>query len=751
VAPSEQRVASSVGAQLELKTASQERMKRELRAVLEGISRARPLILFIDDLHWGDASTIDLLGYVCNQLGSMRLLILVTYRPTDLLLAQHPFVQLKLDLVARGICREIMLGFLTRDETARYLDLEYPSHRFPEALAALVHEKTEGSPLFMVDLVRDLRDRELIVQDGSGWMLAESLPAIARELPESVRSMIERKIGQLSDDDRQLLVAAGVQGHAFDSAVVARALNRDPADVEDRLESLDRVHAFIYVVSETTHPDGTPTLRCRFVHVLYQNALYASLRVTRRISLSAAVANAMIAFHGEMNTAIASELALLFEAARDSARAAHYFLVAAQNALRVFAFVETAAIAQRGIALLTSLPENDERNATELPLQIALGTAWVAIKGYAAPDVERAYGRARELCRLMGSSADLASVLFGLFVYYVVTPSYETSLELGDEMLALAKRDNNGALRVQGLLMHGMSRFWMGDVAIGVPQLEEGIALYDQQREAISGKTPLFDHGVGSRRYQAVSLWLLGYPDRALKRAHEAIADARAMKHPLTLASTLGFTSMLFMFLRDSRLARETSAEAMACTREYVLTFWLGFAQALHGWSVAQLAEISSEGSWDDGVKAIRESIEAHRGAGARTFATVGWGVLAEAYLLRSQFADADAALGKGLEIAAETNQRWWDAELMRLRGEVSRSTGDRAAAADHFTSALAIAREKQEKSLELRVLMSHYRMLRDDGDAQRAQMRDQLERTYSWFTEGLDTADLVAARALLG
>ena len=177
--------------------------------------------------------------------------------------------------------------------------------------------------------------------------------------------------------------------------------------------------------------------------------------------------------------------------------------------MRVFAFVETAAIAERGLTQLAGLPQTADRNATELKLQIALGTAWVAIRD-AAPDVERAYARARELCRVIGDSAELASVLFGLFGDDVVVPSHTTSLELGDEMLAVANREKSAALRLQGLLMHGMTQFWRGRVSTAEKQLDEGIALYDSQRDTLQGQTPLFDHGVGCRRYHGTSLWLLG-------------------------------------------------------------------------------------------------------------------------------------------------------------------------------------------------------------------------------------------------
>jgi predicted ATPase len=753
IAPAGRGVATGVGAQLELRNASQERMKRELLALFEGVTGRRTLVLFFDDVHWADTSTVDLLGYLCSHFRSIHLLIVVTYRPTDLQLAKHPFIELRLDLTTRGLCREVKLGFLSRDETALYLDLEFAGHRFPAELAGVIHEKTEGNPLFIVDLARDLRDRRVIVPTEGGWTLAQSLPALERELPESVRSMIERKISQLVEDDRRLLVVASVQGYVFDSAVVAKALGRDAAEVEDRLEALENVHAFTHVLGEETLPNGTPTLRCRFVHVLYQNALYNSLRATRRASLSSEVAHAIVAFHGENNQFVASELAVLFETARDPARAARYFTIAAENALAVFAFVEAAAIAERGIRLLMSTPESAERNSRELKLQIALGTAAVAIRGYASPEVERAYGRARELCRQTGDPAELASVIFGLFVYYVVVPSYSTSLELGDETLAIAARERSDALRVQGLLIHGMTRFWLGDVEPCGAALTEGIALYDEQRSAMFARTPLFDHGVGCRRYHAASLWLQGYPDQGLRRAQEALADVRSMNHPLTVASTLAFVSMLHHFRRDADAARVSAAEAVACTREYVLTYWLGFARALHGWAIAQLASSSgSEADWDRGVSEIRESLEAHRSAGARTFRVMGQALLADTYLLRERFDEADQAAAEGLAVAAETDERVWEAELHRLRGELARAQGFAEEARTHFERAIGVAGAKHEKSLELRALMSFCRLV-DSGDdpALRKRVREDLARTYGWFTEGFATVDLREAKSLLG
>ncbi len=332
------------------KVASQERMKRELAAFLAEVSKLRPVIISFDDLHWADVATVDLIAYLVTRFESMRLLIIVTFRPSDLLLAKHPFGEVKLDLQGRGVCHEIPLEFLSREEIKRYLALEFPENQFPAEFPALIYAKTEGSPLFMVDLVRYLRDRKVIVQQKGRWELVQSVPDVEAELPESVRSMIQRKIDQLGDGDRRLLTAASVQGHEFDAAVVAAALEIDAADVEERLEALDRVHAFVRPVREHEFPDSTLTVRYSFVHALYQNALYAALRPTRRAALSAAVANALLGYHRDQTAEVASDLALLFETARNFEKASDFFLQAARNAARVYANEEAVELSRRAIA-----------------------------------------------------------------------------------------------------------------------------------------------------------------------------------------------------------------------------------------------------------------------------------------------------------------------------------------------------------------------------------------------------------------
>ncbi len=333
---------------VEALSASQERMKREVGAFFQDVSSSRPVVLFLDDLHWADVSTIDILNYLAGRFADMRVLVLTTYRPAEMALAQHPFLGIANNLRSRGLFEEVALGFLGPADVDRYLALEFPEHRLPADFSALIHAKTEGSPLFMADLVRYLRDSGRIVEQNGSWVLARSMSDMPRDLPESVRSMIARKIEQVEERDRALLLAASVQGPEFDSAIVSEAIEMDPADVEERLDVLERVHVFVKRGSEYEFPDLTLTLQYQFVHVLYQNMLYASLQPTRRTALSGRVARALVA-HGEHAPASAARLAILFEAARDFASSAHYYFAAAQHSAGLFGFREALSLAERGL------------------------------------------------------------------------------------------------------------------------------------------------------------------------------------------------------------------------------------------------------------------------------------------------------------------------------------------------------------------------------------------------------------------
>ncbi len=345
-------------------------------------------------------------------------------------LRDHPFLPVALEMQARGICHDLPLDLLTRDDVDRFLAIECPQHRFPPAFAALIFAKTEGHPLFMTDVVRYLRDKQVIGQLNGQWALVQTVPEIETDLPQTVRSMIQRKVAQLGDVDRRLLQAASAQGYTFDSAVVARALATDAADVEERLQVLDQAYGLVRLIKEDELPDHTLTLRYRFVHVLHQNALYVTLTPSRRASLSGSIADALVAFHGDHRSAIASQLAFLYQAARDWPRASEHFLRAARTAARIFANREAITLCERGLEMTRRMPEGSERARQELKLVMTLGPCLMTVRGFAATDTLRAHLRARQLCEQVGDETQLFRVLFGLTIVSVVRAEYRPRARL---------------------------------------------------------------------------------------------------------------------------------------------------------------------------------------------------------------------------------------------------------------------------------------------------------------------------------
>src|SRR5262249_40502177 len=273
--------------------------------------------------------------------------------------------------------------------------------------------------------------------------------------------------------DRRLLVAASAQGYEFDSVVVARALERDAAEVEDRLDELDRVHAFVRVVREQEFPDRTLTLRYRLVHVLYPNALYASLGPTPRAALSAAVAQALIGYYGEKSGSVAAELALLLEAARDFSRAADYFLVAARNAVGVFANQEAVALARRGVGLLAALADTPERARKELGLQLTFGPAPFATNDRATPGVGAAYTPAPALGGELEDSPELVPALWGLYLLHITRGKIRKAQNLGEQMLGLAEHAQDRALLLQAHHALGATHDFLGEWAAARTHLEQ--------------------------------------------------------------------------------------------------------------------------------------------------------------------------------------------------------------------------------------------------------------------------------------
>ncbi len=690
---------SAERAMAEAGAGSPHRMKREMAALLEEASRLHPVVLFLEDLHWADASTIDLLGYLADRLSSMRLLIVTTFRPSELSQARHPFLSLKLDLQARGVCEEIALGCLSAEAVRQYVDLEFPGNTFEACLIKLVYERTEGHALFLVDLLRDLKRRRVVFQKDGAWTVAEGVNALERELPESVRSMIERKLGALGNSDRQLLSAAAVQGADFYAAVVAQALGLEESVVEDALDRLEREHALVRFVGEHTCPDRTITPQYRFSHVLYQSALAEALRPTRRGALAGEIAGAMVQRWADRTPEIALDLAVLFETARAPLAAARYFSVAAQSASRLYAHREAIGLTERGLARIATLPDDGLRRGIELELQMARALALKTGRGYAVPEVGQAYRRARELSRQVQDPGQVIPALMGLSAHYIAGGEIGVAYELAEQLLELAGQVNDQHVMMIAEWCVGAALHHKGSLRQAHDHLERALSLYDPAFHRGRAWQVGIEPGIFCSCETARTLMLLDRAHESAARIQRAEDQARALGHPQTLAFVLLFRMLLHHLREEPAAALAVYGELAALCADKGIAQEMLWARPVAGWALFATGERTR------GLAEVAAGLAEQSSSHNALLRPYYLQTHAEMLLQERRLDEADALLETARAVGRDTDQQMFAAEWHRLRGEIllarDRANLDEAQAA--FNDALAVARWQGARLLENR------------------------------------------------
>jgi tetratricopeptide (TPR) repeat protein len=721
---------------------SAETMHFEFATFVKRLSRKRPFVLFLDDVHWADPPSVELVGYLTARIES-NLFVITAYRPADLALSKSLFTNLKLELAARGTSDDIRLEFLSVKDVETYLTLEFPNHRFPSAFASLVQRQTGGNPLFVVELLNDLRVRRALIHENNQWVLVADIPDLRRELPTSVRSVIERHLAQLSESDRHLLTVASVQGDQFDSAVVAGALQREPADVEERLEVLDKRHGLVRMLGDGRLPGGAFTQRGVFVHILYQNALYELLQPTRKAEVSAAIARELLEHHGDHIAPIAAQLGLLFETARDPARAAEYFRVAAERAAQVFAYAEAVALAARGLRLLSEVPDSAARANEQLRLHLVLGLSLSATKGFGVPEIAEHYAPALALCDRLGDLAQRSAALSGLSAYHTIRGELSTAQGLALDALRLAQEARDDTLVVQAHYSLGQVFANAGVATASLEHVHSGLALYDPADHQLYVSRCRRDPGVLMMALEGWPQWTLGYPDRAVRSGDPAVALARRLSHPLALAEVLAIVALVDLLRRDTDRLNIHTGELLELSIERgIAQTWL-WAKALRGWAVGEL------GDPIQGLAELRECLGSPTMAISELMRPL-FLVLSAALSVKAEDPQQGlAAVAEAQTLSAAMGQRFMEPECHRLDGECRLIAGGSVEQADlSFERAIHSARELGARSFELRALVSRARL--NLPAQQRIESRTALADLYNSFTEGFETPDMREANALL-
>jgi predicted ATPase len=683
---------------------------RTLDALAEqllGLAARQSVLVVLEDAHWIDPTTLELIEQCLDRIAAARVLIVLTSRPDQQpALAAHPHVsRLTLNRLGRaGV--EAIVARLGGDH-------------LPGGTIDAIIARTDGVPLFVEELTK------AVLETGE--------TAIPASLHDSLMARLDR-----IPEVKEVAQIAACIGREFSHGLLAAVAPISANLLGDALEQL--------VNSELVFRRGTPPeATYTFKHALVQDAAYQSLLKSKRQKLHARIAQVLEEQLTEAGEAAPEVLARHLTDAGLAARAIPYWRRAGELAAGLSANAEAVAHLSKALELIGTLPNASALLEEELALRMAIGGPLMAIKGYGAPEVEHTYSRAAALCEQLGRSAELFPVLRGLWSYYNVRGELQRAHELAERLVVLADAQGVPLRRALARRALGTALFFLGRFADATAALDEGIAIDDAVAGWEEHRSDLMLYteraSVAGRLYSAWALWFLGFPDRAVGTMEAGFALAQRLAHANSLAFALTRVALLHNLRREFAAAQRRAEAAIDIARQHHMAEWLAQATMCQGFALVGL------GQQMEGIAQLRTGLAAWKRVGNRLLDPQWLGYTAEAHLQANQLDDALSALDRAAEAGA-TGACHYQAELHRLRGEVLTKTGEDAEAESWFHQAIDSARSQQAKSLELRAATSLARLWRDQD--KRNDARDLLAPIYGWFTEGFDTADLTDAKALL-
>ncbi|HXM35247.1 MAG TPA: AAA family ATPase, partial [Pyrinomonadaceae bacterium] len=695
--------------------ATKERMMREMGDALGMFAAASPIVFLLEDLHWADPSSVDLLRHLSQRISNQPLLIAGTFRPEDIERSNHPLKSCKAEMQTHRLCEEVALSSLARDHIAEYLNATFSPNDFPPEFASLIHDKTEGHPLFATNLIQYLSEHGDIGRSNAHWSLARPLAELDLEAPESVRSMISKKIDTLKEEERRTLQYASVEGNEFLSTVVASLLGVDEVDLEERLAHLQKTHRLIETRGEEELPDGSLVTRYRFSHALYQNFLYGDLVAKRRVMLHRQAGEQLLKHYGKRARQVATQLALHFERGRDFARAIEYFIHAGDNATKVYANGEAADHYSHALTLVEKLP-GDARTDALVALYQKRGAVNMALSRFSesVDDYTSMLAYQEEL----GSPEKQAAALNALALTLFFAHRLEEMEARANEAVAAAKRAGSEELRLQTMALMALKHLCYGELDVAKPMLDELV----QTARGLNQK-PVLAAGL---------IWrgCLYFFQTEYERAIEVEIEGRKLASELRDGFLL-LTSMFFLGLSKANLGQMSEAlatlhEAIGMARRNGDLFWYPRIPNCIGWIHRELQD------FDGALKFDQEGLElghqcrvleaeanslinlgidyTHAGKSDETvsafhkvrdiFERDAWfrwrynirlyAAMAEHSLLQGETGKARQIAERLLETATKYEVHKYIAVAHKLMAQIAIATGNSNAAEGEFTAALA-------------------------------------------------------------
>jgi tetratricopeptide (TPR) repeat protein len=653
--------------------ASRERMLREMAEAAELFATQRGLVVVLEDLHWSDVSTLDWVTYMARRREPAKLLILGTYRPTETLINHHPLRGAVQELLARRYCEELQVTPLAEAAIMDYLRGRFGEVGWPEALTTTLVRRTGGNPLFLVNMVDYLVRQDAVTEVDGQWIVREEkVTELAERVPDTLRQLIERQVERLSEAEQRLLEVASVVGVEFAGAEVAAGLATSVEDIETTCGRFAHLGQWLCTAGLAEWPDGTLSGRYRFLHALYHEVIYARIAEARRIQLHRRIAARKEAAYGERTREIAAELAVHFERGREYAKAVQRHRQAGEAAARAGAPQEALSHLQRGLELLTLLPDNAERLQQEVRLQLALANPLYAIGGRTAlQEMERAYLRAHELCQRVGEPPQLASVLFGLCMVYELRGEVHKSLALAQQLLTLAQRVQNPGLLLRAHMALGNVLYFLGDFTASRHHLEQALTIYDPDKHSPRVSNIAQDLGVVCLSRAGWVLWCLGYPEQARRSSDKGLALAHELSHFLSEAFALDGAIGVAQECGELAAVERHVERMITLSQEQGFPYCSLWGTMVRGWL------LTVQGKGVEGITQLRHGINALLTGGQELGLLYFMGLLVEAYGITKQVEEGLTVLTEALAIAERRGERFYAAELYRLRGELLLRSGD--------------------------------------------------------------------------
>lgn len=689
-----------------------------LNALLEAAAQ-QPLLLVVEDLHWIDPSTMEFLSQLSSQMPRAHILVVLTFRQYFL----PPWD-------SRSFITHLPIARLTTPQIEEMIGSLAEEKAMPAEIMQQLVIQSAGNPLFLQELIDVVKKTDLLNGGTEDVGRTTRLP-----VPSVLHGLLFARVEMLPLAAKKLAQLCAAIGSSFSFELVNLILEQE--------ESILREDLGLLVDMELLDRQGLSTYTFR--HDLIQETTYQSMTKRLRKSHHERIVLALeegfpylVETQPEIVAHHYSEASLFDSAIK-------YWQLAAQRAQAHSAHMEAIVHLNQGLELIKKLPNTPNHIEQEFMLQTTLGVSLMSIKGYAAPEVEKAYGRARDLSRRVKDTPEFFTVMSGLCVFYLVRSQLKTALELGEQCLELANSVRDDALLIQAHGIIGSTLFRIGEFRRARGHLLDAANLYDASIHGSLAFVYGQDPKVSSLCDLSWDLWMLGYPDQALKSSREALTLAGELSHPFTQAFALFFAMVVHHCRIEIQATKEKAQALFELSGEQDFRLWKALAKIFLGWAMTK------QGEKNEGVNLIRQGLSEQRATGAVTGMAQGLALLAQACGEIGRSGEGLIFVEQASKLVIDNGEHQWEAEIIRIKGELlrSHSPANQMKSETCFRESIRIARRQGAKSLELRAMTSLSRLWDEQG-TKLFEARDGLSKIYGWFTEGIDTADLRQAKELI-